>query len=161
NADAPWRLLRDAAISLDRDEQSLRAAAAILDGLIAFTVTVPLSAELAELLQNDRRALQRRQIRAEIDRNVSEQRWGRAAALVDQLIAIADQNEHADLAGERKMFAARSRSRQAKTLLRSGAAALFILVAQDHRPIDPTIMTAHSEPAAGQRTVVAEPPAEQ
>jgi peptidoglycan hydrolase-like protein with peptidoglycan-binding domain len=58
-ADLPWMMIRRLATDLTKDDQSLLAAKAILDGMVGYAQQVPPSEEVAQSIQDDLQAIER------------------------------------------------------------------------------------------------------
>jgi hypothetical protein len=136
-ADFPWRLVRGVAISLNNESQAPKAAVALINGLVNFFSTHRPSAEIVELLQNDRQACTKNTIQADLERSLSAGHLGTATTLVDQLAALEkDSDGTATLQKVKAAIAGRRRSRTIKVAFWSSAAVILLLIVsyQDNRP---------------------------
>jgi uncharacterized membrane protein (UPF0127 family) len=110
-SDAPWRLVRNVAISLNNESRSPKAAAAITEGLIDYFSTDRPSAEAVEILEADKRASDKNVIQQELEPALKGSRWKTAILLLDRLLTIeTDSEEVAALKNVRQTVAGKRRS---------------------------------------------------
>jgi hypothetical protein len=127
-ADAPWRLVRNVAISLNNDSRTPKAAAAIIDGLVEYFSTSRPSAELVEILEQDKRASEKHVIQQELEPALKGSRWKAAISLLDRLVTIeTDSEEVAALKKVREAAAGKRRSQYIGRAIWVGVAAILAL----------------------------------
>ena len=128
-ADAPWRLVRNVAISLSNESRSPKAAAAIINGMIDYFSTDRPSAELVEILKADKRASEKHVIQQELEPALKGDRWKAAISLLDRLLTIETDSE--EVAALKKVREAAAGKRRSQLMARwvSATAALILLLA--------------------------------
>ena len=129
-ADAPWRLVRDIAISVNNESRSSKAAAAIIVGLIEYFTTYRPTSEMVEALEQDKRTTGKNVIQQELDATVKSRRWKAAIPLIDRLLTIeTDTDEAAALKKVRETIAAKRRSQVIARWGWAAAAVIFLAIA--------------------------------
>jgi peptidoglycan hydrolase-like protein with peptidoglycan-binding domain len=137
-AELPWRLVRAVAVSLNNESQSPKAAAAVINGLMAFAALRQPSSAIMDLLQEDQKAARKVLVKTDLEQSVKARRWTAVIQLIDQLLALeADQSERVTLTEMRDTVAAKQRSNRIKGWFWFGAAAVLLIVVisnQDNHP---------------------------
>ena len=80
-SDAPWRLVRDVAISLNNDSSAPRAAENLIQGILDFADRNPPTAEMIGTLRQDQRIVRKNQVEADLGKSLQAQKWGEAEKL--------------------------------------------------------------------------------
>ena len=126
-ADLPWSLVRDAAISLNNNSRSPRAAAALINGLVShFSIHRP-SDDIVIALKNDQQAAKKNILQGEFDTSLKQENWAAAATVAEKLIEIEkDFNEVAALKQMRDAIAAKRQSNKRKAWGWGVAALIFL-----------------------------------
>jgi hypothetical protein len=123
----PWRLVREAAISLNNDSSSPKAAAAVINGLVSYFSIQRPSEDVVIALKNDQQTSIKNSVQADMEGSLKRGNLATTATLVEQLIKIEkDSNEVAALKQLRAAIAAKRRSNKIKFWGWSAAALIFI-----------------------------------
>jgi tetratricopeptide (TPR) repeat protein len=93
-ADAPWRLVRDVAISLNNDSSAPRAAENLIQGILDFADRHPPTAEMIGTLREDHRIVRKNQVEADLGKSLQAQKWGEAEKLVERLLTLETDDEN-------------------------------------------------------------------
>jgi hypothetical protein len=110
-ADLPWRLVREAAISLNNDSQSPGAAARLVDGLVSYFSLHRPSNDVVTTLKNDQDAARKNILQQDLVENLKHGRLSNARTLAGKLIEIEKGAEElAALKQMRDVIAAKQRS---------------------------------------------------
>jgi tetratricopeptide (TPR) repeat protein len=96
-SDAPWRIVRDVAISLNNDSSSPRAAEKLLEGILAFAESNPPTAEMIGVLREDLRIVRKNQVENDLTKNLQAQKWKEAERLADRLLTLETDEENLKL----------------------------------------------------------------
>ena len=159
-ADAPWRLVRDIAISVNNKSRSSKAAAAIIEGLIEYFTTYRPTSEMVEALEQDKRTTGKNVIQQELDATVKSRRWKAAIPLTDRLLTIeTDTDEAAALKKVRETIAGKRRSQVIARWGWAAAAVIFLAIAAANQNNHPTYPSGpqYSSPAPGVSSSVPAP----
>jgi tetratricopeptide (TPR) repeat protein len=92
-SDAPWRLVRGVAISLNNESSAGRAADKLIQGLLDFAERNPPTAEMVGALREDQRIVRKNQVEADLGKSLQAQKWSEAERLVGQLLALETDQE--------------------------------------------------------------------
>jgi hypothetical protein len=153
--DLPWTLVRNVAISLNNESKSPKAAAVVINGLVAYLHAQRPSEEIIELLEHDQRASRKNIIQADFDKSVSGGQLASAASLLDELLAIEkDPDELAALQNVRAVIAQRRQSRRIKGAFWIAGAAvglILIITNNDNRPAPTATYTPAYAPTSSPR----------
>jgi tetratricopeptide (TPR) repeat protein len=96
-SDAPWRLVRGVAISLNNDSSSPRSADRLIQGLLDHaTLTAP-TAEMATALREDQRTVRKNQVENDLTKSLQAQKWKEAEQLADRLLTLETDEENLKL----------------------------------------------------------------
>jgi len=87
-SDAPWRLVRSVAISLNNDSSSPQAADKIIQGLLDYAVHRPPSPEMLAMLQEDQRAARKILVENDLTKNLQAQKWKETEQLAEKLLTL-------------------------------------------------------------------------
>jgi len=97
-SDAPWRIVRDVAISLNNDSSSPLAAEKLLEGILAFAESNPPTTEMIGVLREDLRIVRKNQVENDLTKNLQAQKWKEAERLADRLLTLETDEENLKLA---------------------------------------------------------------
>ena len=103
-SDAPWRLVRDVAISLNNDSSAPRAAENLIQGILDFADRHPPTAEMIKALREDQRIVRKNQVEADLAR-VSGSEMGRGRKACGTATTLETDEEN--LKSARQIFARR------------------------------------------------------
>jgi hypothetical protein len=93
-SDAPWRLVRGVAISLNNDSSAPRAADKLIQGLLDFAERNPPTAEMVGILREDQRIVRKNQAENDLGRSIQAQKWSEADKLAEQLLTLETDAEN-------------------------------------------------------------------
>jgi tetratricopeptide (TPR) repeat protein len=93
-SDAPWRLVRDVAISLNNDSSALRAADYLVRGLLDFAERNPPTEEMIGMLREDQRIVRKNQVETDLGKSLQAQKWNEANKLVERLLTLETNEEN-------------------------------------------------------------------
>ena len=97
-SDAPWRIVRDVAISLNNDSSSPRAAERLIEGILAFAESNPPTAEMIGVLREDLRIVRKNQVENDLTKKLQAQKWKEAERLADRLLTLETDEENLKVA---------------------------------------------------------------
>jgi tetratricopeptide (TPR) repeat protein len=157
-ADAPWRLVRTVAISLNNDSSAPRAADKIIQGLLDFAERRTPTAEMIAALREDQRVICKNQVEADLTKSLQAQKWKDAEQLADRLLTLETDEEGLKTAREirEKVSAKRKAAVRTRWFWGAAAAGLLIWIAASNddkksRPTNyrpPSYSTANASPTA-------------
>jgi hypothetical protein len=113
-SDLPWAFVRNVAISLNNDSKSPKAAAAVINGLLAHVGVQRPSPAMVEFLENDKRASRKNIAQIEFGNAISSDDLAKAAALLDELLTL--EKDPDEIAALHKMKAVLEQKRQSKRI---------------------------------------------
>ena len=93
-SDAPWRLVRSIAISLNNDSSSPQAADRILQGLLDHATHRPPTPETLAMLREDQRAVRKNQVENDLTKNLQAQKWRKTEQLAERLLGLETDEEN-------------------------------------------------------------------
>ncbi|TYO61479.1 tetratricopeptide repeat protein [Bradyrhizobium hipponense] len=93
-SDAPWRLVREVAISLNNDSSAPRAAENLLQGILDFADHKPPTAEMIKALREDQRVVRKNQVEADLGKSLQAEKWGEAEKLAERLLTLETDEEN-------------------------------------------------------------------
>ena len=97
-SDAPWRIVRDVAISLNNDSASPGAAEKLLEGILAFAESNPPTAEMIGVLREDLRIVRKNQVENDLTKNLQAQKWKETERLAERLLTLETDEENLKVA---------------------------------------------------------------
>jgi hypothetical protein len=93
-SDAPWRLVRTVAISLNNDSSSPRAADLVIQGLLDHATHRAPTAEMGAALREDQRIMRKNLVEADLTKSLQAQKWKDAEQLADRLLTLETDEEN-------------------------------------------------------------------
>jgi tetratricopeptide (TPR) repeat protein len=93
-SDAPWRLVRSIAISLNNDSSSPQAADRIIQGLLDHATHRPPTPETLAMLREDQRAVRKNQVENDLTKNLQAQKWRETEQLAERLLGLETDEEN-------------------------------------------------------------------
>jgi tetratricopeptide (TPR) repeat protein len=93
-SDAPWRLVRSIAISLNNDSSSPQAADRIIQGLLDHAMHKPPSSEMLAMLREDQRAARKILVENDLTKNLQSQKWKETEQLAERLLRLETDEEN-------------------------------------------------------------------
>jgi tetratricopeptide (TPR) repeat protein len=96
-SDAPWRLVRSVAISLNNDSSSPRSADRLIQGLLDHATLKAPTAEMATALREDQRTVRKNQVENDLTKSLQAQKWKEAEQLADRLLTLETDEENLKL----------------------------------------------------------------
>jgi tetratricopeptide (TPR) repeat protein len=96
-SDAPWRLVRGVAISLNNDSSSPRAADKLIQGLLDYATHRAPTAEMLSALQEDQRTVRKNQVENDLTKSLQGQKWKEAEQLADRLLTLETDDDNLKL----------------------------------------------------------------
>lgn len=87
-SDAPWRLIRTVAISLNNDSSAPRAADMIIQGLLDFAQHKAPTTEMMAALREDQRIIRKNQVEGDLAKSLQARKWKDAEQLADRLLTL-------------------------------------------------------------------------
>ncbi|WP_259223157.1 tetratricopeptide repeat protein [Bradyrhizobium japonicum] len=112
-SDAPWRLIRSIALSLNNDSSLPQAADRIIQGLLDHAVHRPPSPEMLAMLREDQRAARKIIVENDLTKNLQAQKWKETEQLAERLLTLETDEEN--LSAVRTIRDAASAKRKANT----------------------------------------------
>lgn len=91
--DLPWALIRDLSLELNNNHKEPRAALALTDGLLKHSQTSNASAALLDQLREDRRAVEKIVLQADLLKTLQSGRNAQSAQIVSNLLVDCDSEE--------------------------------------------------------------------
>jgi hypothetical protein len=93
-SDAPWRLVRGVAISLNNDSSSPLAADKLIQGLLDHATHSAPTAEMLAALKEDQRTVRKNQVENDLTKSLQGQKWREAEQLADRLLTLETDDEN-------------------------------------------------------------------
>ncbi|MBB4426588.1 tetratricopeptide (TPR) repeat protein [Bradyrhizobium sp. CIR48] len=112
-SDAPWRLIRSIAISLNNDSSSPQAADRIVQGLLDHAMHKPPSPDMLAMLREDQRAARKILVENDLTKNLQAQKWKETEQLAERLLTLETDEEN--LSAVRTIRDAAAAKRKANT----------------------------------------------
>ncbi|MEY9881216.1 hypothetical protein [Bradyrhizobium sp. USDA 328] len=112
-SDAPWRLVRSVAISLNNDSSSPQAADRIIQGLLDHAAHKPPSPDMLAMLREDQRAARKILVENDLTKNLQAQKWKETEQLAERLLTLETDEEN--LSAVRTIRDAAAAKRKANT----------------------------------------------
>ncbi|QQO19088.1 hypothetical protein JJB98_03755 [Bradyrhizobium diazoefficiens] len=112
-SDAPWRLVRSIAISLNNDSSSPQAADKIIQGLLDHAMHKPPSTDMLAMLREDQRAARKILVENDLTKNLRAQKWKETEQLAERLLTLETDEEN--LSAVRTIRDAAAAKRKANT----------------------------------------------
>lgn len=112
-SDAPWRLVRSIAISLNNDSSSPQAADRIIQGLLDHAVHKPPSPDMLAILREDQRAARKILVENDLTKNLQAQKWKETEQLAERLLTL--ETDEDNLSAVRTIRDAAAAKRKANT----------------------------------------------
>jgi tetratricopeptide (TPR) repeat protein len=95
-SDAPWRLVRSVAISLNNDSSSPQSADRLIQGLLDHATLMVPTAEMVAALSEDQRTVRKNQIENDLTKYVQVQKWKEVEQLAERLLNMETDGEKQD-----------------------------------------------------------------
>jgi tetratricopeptide (TPR) repeat protein len=127
-SDAPWRLVRDVAISLNNDSSAPRAAENLIQGILDFADSNPPTAEMTKALREDQRMVRKNQVEADLGKSLQAQKWGEAEKLVERLLTLETDEQNLKSARQIRETVSAKRKAVVRTRWFWGIAAAGVLI---------------------------------
>jgi uncharacterized membrane protein (UPF0127 family)/tetratricopeptide (TPR) repeat protein len=87
-SDAPWRFLRNIAISLNNDSEAPAAAAVLINGLISCIKKDSPSSDMAATLRADKRTARKNFVESELGKSLTANKYAGALKHLDELLTL-------------------------------------------------------------------------
>lgn len=115
-SDAPWRLVRSIAISLNNDSSSPQAADRIIQGLLDHATHRPPTLETIAMLREDQRAVRKNHVENDLTKNLQAQKWKETERLAERLLTLETDEENLKAVRTIRDAAAAKRKANARVL---------------------------------------------
>jgi hypothetical protein len=115
-SDAPWRLVRSIAISLNNDSSSPQGAERIIQGLLDYAERRPPTPETLAMLRDDQRAARKNQVENDLTKTLQAQKWKETEQLAERLLALETDEENLKAVRTIRDAAAAKRKANARVL---------------------------------------------
>lgn len=112
-SDAPWRLVRSIAISLNNNSSSPQAADRIIQGLLDHAAHRAPSPDMLAMLREDQRAARKILVENDLTKNLKAQKWKDTEQLAERLLTLETDEEN--LSAVRTIRDAAAAKRKANT----------------------------------------------
>lgn len=93
-SDAPWRMVRGVAISLNNDSSSPLAADKLIQGLLDYATRSAPTAEMLVALKEDQRTVRKNQVENDLTKSLQGEKWSEAEQLADRLLTLETDEEN-------------------------------------------------------------------
>ncbi|MCK1715041.1 hypothetical protein [Bradyrhizobium sp. 143] len=93
-SDAPWRLVRSIAISLNNDSSLPQAADSVIAGLLDHALHKPPSPDMLAMLREDQRAARKNLVENDLTKNLQAQNWKQTEQLAERLLTLETDEEN-------------------------------------------------------------------